>query len=75
MQKKVTKREKEKLVDEMIFLMLCFDESTSPKPGAYLKRFMKNDRNKEIIQSLTTEDFNHRVEWFKGTNGTIFKST
>ena len=54
--------------------MMCFDESLNPKPGTYIKRFMRNERNREIIQSLTAEDFNHRVEWFKGTDGTIIKS-
>ena len=65
MPEKVTKREKENLVEQMVFFMMCYDEYSDPKPGAVVKRFLKNKRNREIIESLTAEDFNHRVDWMK----------
>ena len=64
----VSKRDKEQVVDELIFGILLFDAANSPKPGVYLKRFLANDHKRKIIQSLTADDFNHRVEWLKGSD-------
>lgn len=56
----VTKSEKERMVDR-ILMWLVYD--TPNKPGEYIKKWcMRNERDKEVLASLSAEDFNHRIK-------------
>lgn len=59
-----SRRSRERMVVELVQWGVLF--SGSRAPGAVVKRFMLNGDNREIIQSLTADDFNHPAtvkEW------------
>jgi hypothetical protein len=55
--KKMTKREKEKLIDKIIEMSL-FSSSDPRKPGEVIKKHFKNIDLSELNQ----EDFNRRIK-------------
>ena len=57
---KITTTEKEKMVDRILMWMVYNAEN---KPGSFIKRWcMRNEKDKEVLKSLKSEDFNHRLK-------------
>ena len=56
----ITTTEKEEMVNRILMWMIYNVEN---KPGSFIKRWcMRNKRDKKILKSLKTEDFNHRLK-------------
>ena len=56
----VTKIEKERMVDRILMWLVYEVEN---KPGSFIKRWcMRNERDKKVLKSLKSEDFNHRIK-------------
>lgn len=59
----VSQRDKDEMVNRLL-MWLVYD--TPNKPGEYIKkRCMRNDKDREVLKSLTAKDFDHNSDWIK----------